>query len=305
MPPPVELIGAPLDWGASRRGCRLGPDALRALYLIPMAQDLGREMFDGGNVQLPPLPSGALPSSPPGSPPALNHEHAVVATCDGLAERVESAMVAGRFPLVVGGDHSIAMGTLGGVARVVKNLGLIWVDAHADFNDSTTSPSGNIHGMPLAAIVGQSDAVLNNIAGINPKVRPGRTVLLGVRDIDLLELPKLHSSGVTVFTSWEVERRGIQAVVADALEVAGEGTDGVHLSFDLDSLNPLEMPGTGTTAAGGLTFREASVLVNQLQGSGRLVSCEVTELNPLLDMAGTSCRQARDLILYVLGKPLF
>lgn len=298
-PLPVELIGAPLDWGASRRGCRLGPDALRALSLLQMVQEMGREIFDGGNVQLPP----ALPAGSPST--GLNNEHAVVQTCEALAERVEAAMMGGRFPLVVGGDHSIAMGTLGGVARVVPNLGLIWVDAHADFNDSVTSPSKNIHGMPLAAIVGQSDAVLNEIAGVNPKVRPEKAVLLGVRDLDKLEIPKLHGSGLTVFTSWEIERRGIQAVVADALAVAGEGTDGVHLSFDLDSLNPLEMPGTGTTAAGGLTFREGSVLVNQVHASGRMVSFEVTELNPLLDLAGMSCRMARDLILYGLGKPLF
>ncbi|MEO7995767.1 MAG: arginase, partial [bacterium] len=211
----------------------------------------------------------------------------------------------GKCPLIVGGDHAIAMGTIGGAARVATRLGLIWVDAHADYNDSASSPSGNIHGMPLAAALGQADAILNDIAAVNPKVRAEDTVLIGVRDVDPGETVRLRASGITVFTSWDVETRGINAIAAEALDITTVNTDALHLSFDLDVLDPLEMPGTGTTSPGGMSYREGCVLVQTLYASGKVTSLEFTELNPLLDDAGRSCRLARDLITYALGRQLY
>lgn len=288
-----EYIGVPFDWGASKRGCRLGPDALRALEVIAALRAAGIAVQDGGNVSLPPVP----PVDEAAGPANLNRLEQVAAMAAALAERVENALMLERFPVIIGGDHSIALGSIAGAARVVQPLGLLWIDAHGDFNDARTSPSGNIHGMPLSAVVGQGAPELNTLAGPAPKVLPEHAVLIGVRDLDVAEAPKLAGSGVVCYTAQAVHDRGMGPILAEALEIVTSGTAGFHCSFDVDSLDPAVIPGTGTRSPEGLTLDDGLAIIRACGAAPQCRSIELTELNPLLDHEGQSCRAVLALLI--------
>ncbi|MCG3151003.1 MAG: Arginase [bacterium] len=287
----VEYIGVPFDWGASKRGCRLAPDALRALDLHTRLRAGGQEVLEGGNI--------ALPRHTPAhvSTGKLNHLPLVEAMALALAERVENALVLDRFPLIMGGDHSIALGSLAGASRVISPLGVLWIDAHGDFNDDLTSPSGNIHGMPLSSLVGMGPDILNVLAGPSPKIQPEHVALFGVRDLDVAEAPKLAASGVRVFPMTAIRKRGFDVALAEALEVVTTGTAGFACSFDIDGLEPEEMPGTGTRSPEGLSLAEGQQLLQAAAATGQLCALECTELNPLLDQEGITCRRTLELLL--------
>jgi arginase len=219
---------------------------------------------------------------------------------------VESAMTEGKLPLVLGGDHSVAVGTVAGISRHHRKrnekIGLIWIDAHADMNTPDSSPSGNVHGMPLACCIGHGPPELTNLFGFAPKVAPENVAIIGLRDVDRTEAPNVQSTGVRVFTMREIDERGLRAVMAEAIEAAGAGTAGFHVSFDMDSVDPSEAPGVGTPVRGGLTYREAHLTMELINDSGRMLGMEVVEVNPVLDSANQTARLGVELVLSALGK---
>ena len=210
-----------------------------------------------------------------------------------------------EFPLVVGGDHSIALGSISGVARVHRNIGVIWIDAHADFNTEETTPSGNVHGMILAALAGIGHRDLANVCGWSPKIHAETIVIVGARDIDPSERERLHANAIHVFTMSDIDQRSISVVMRDALTIAGLHKDGIHLSLDMDALDPKEAPGVGTPVRGGLTYREAHLAMEMIADAGNLVSMDVVEVNPILDRENATASLAVELVLSALGKKIF
>jgi arginase len=298
--PAVAIVGAPLDLGAGRRGVDMGPSALRTAGLNARLSALGYRVEDLGNVQVE-----QQESSTPG-PKNARYLPAIAATCQELADRVERAADEGKIPLVLGGDHSIAVGTVSGMAESMKKrgqkLGIIWMDAHTDMNTPGTSPSGNVHGMPLACIVGTGPKSLTHLNGWSPKVDAKNVVLIGIRDVDLDERPMVRRSGVRVFTMRDIDERGMTAVMHEALAVAGEGTGGIHLSLDMDGVDPREAPGVGTPVRGGFSYREAHLAMEIICDSRRMRSMEVVEVNPILDDANRTALLGVELVLSAMGK---
>jgi len=299
MPTPkIEIIGMPLDLGADRRGVDMGPDALRNDGLMAALHALGLEVEDGGDVPLPPRPTEV------NGRPNLKFFNEIVSACLALKERVRDTLQAGRFPLVLGGDHSIAMGTLAGLSVRHRKLGLLWVDAHGDFNTDETTLTGNIHGMSFAAALGIGNADLIASMAQPSAATPATSVLVGARDLDPLEKINLKNSGVTVFTMHEIDALGMHAVMERALKIVTAGTESVHLSFDLDAIDPNDAPGVGFPLKGGITFREARLIMEMAAACGKLGSLEVVELNPILDRQNMTGKLAIDLIATALGKQL-
>lgn len=300
--PLVRIIGVPLDHGASRRGTDMGPSALRIAGLGPALRGLGLEVAREEDVAVPAMETREA------SQEKLKHRELILETCRDLAGRVRRVLDEGDTPLVLGGDHSIAMGTVAGVSSHLhakgEKLGLIWFDAHGDMNTPDSSPSGNIHGMPLSHLLGLGDPELAGIEGFAPKVDPENVALIGIRDIDDGERKIIHDSGIRTFTMSEIDRDGIASVTRKALEVVTDGTAGFHVSFDVDGCDPTVIPGSGTLVPGGVTYREAHYLLEECARceSGRMLSMEVVELNPFLDQGNLSAERARDLILSAFGK---
>ncbi|HLF17031.1 MAG TPA: arginase [Candidatus Thermoplasmatota archaeon] len=294
----VRVIGVPLDLGAGRRGVDMGPSAIRAAKLHDRIRALGYKVEDGGNV-FSPEPEERTPKDP-----KVKYLDEVLAACKDLADRVDRAVKDGVTPIVLGGDHSVAIGTQAGLARNSKRRGLIWFDAHADFNTHETSPSGNIHGMPVSAILGLGHDRLANFDRPGPKLDPRNVVLLGLRSVDKQEAELLTDSRVTYYTMRDIDETGMRNVVEEALQRAGKGVDQVHLSFDLDVVDPRWAPGTGTTVEGGLTYREAHLGMEILADSGLLSSLEFVEVNPLLDNGNTTGNFTVGLIASALGKSI-
>lgn len=294
----VKIIGAPMDLGASRRGTDMGPSALRVARLGPRLERLGHNVEDLGNVYSPTVETKTAKHT------SLLYADEIIRVCDTLARRVEKVVQAGDFPLVLGGDHSVAMGTIAGIARGTggARMGVIWVDAHADFNTTDTSPSGNIHGMPLAASCGLGDPKLTAIGGINPKVRPENVVIVGLRDVDPEEAVLLKKAGVTTFTMREIDERGIRRVMEDALDVACRGVQHLHVSFDADSVDPEDAPGVGTPVPGGLTYREAHLAMEMASEVPYFKSLEIVEVNPLMDERNRTAELMVGLAASALGK---
>ncbi|MCC6291938.1 MAG: arginase [Bryobacterales bacterium] len=296
----VAVIGAPLDLGAGRRGVDMGPSAIRLARLDARLEALGYAVDDLGNVEV-----DQAESRPVGRENA-RYLPEITASCRRLSKTVERALDEGRFPLVLGGDHSVAAGTVAGVARHFRkrkrSLGLIWIDAHADMNTPETSPSGNVHGMPLASLVGMGPEELASLGGFAPKVRPENVVLVGIRDVDQLEKPHIKSSGVRAFTMRAIDERGLRDVMNEAIRIASDGTAGFHVSFDMDSVDPAEAPGVGTPVRGGMTYREAHLALELVCDSGRMVSLEVVEVNPVLDVANRTAELAVELVMSAMGK---
>jgi arginase len=296
----ISVIGAPLDLGAGRRGVDMGVSALRVANLKGRLESLGYEVEDLGNVgveQQESHPEGALNA---------RYLTQITHTCTRLAEKVQASLQQSRFPLVLGGDHSVAIGTIAAVSNHFraqgKKIGVIWIDAHADMNTPETSPSGNIHGMPLACCIGIGPSELTGICGYSPKVEPRNVVLVGIREVDQLEREHVKNSGVRAFTMRHIDERGLTAVMREAIEIAGRGTDGFHLSFDVDAVDPQEAPGVGTPVRGGLTYREAHLAMETICDCGSMASMEVVEVNPVIDEANRTAVLAVELIMSAMGK---
>ena len=299
---PVHIIGVPLDLGAGRRGVDMGPSAVRVADLNRKVAALGYTVEDAGNVPV------RIPETQHFGDDTSKFLKEITEVCTHLAQLVESGLARGFLPVVLGGDHSIAMGTLAGAAKhfqkVKQNLGLIWFDAHADFNTPQTSPSGNIHGMPLAAVVGVGPSELTGLYDICPKVKPQNTVLVGVRDIDSAEKELLASSAVRVFTMRDIDERGMRSVVEEAIKIAGQHTVGLAVSWDMDFLDPSFAPGVGTPVKGGASYREGHLAMEMIADTNKLLSLELVEVNPVLDHMNTTASLGVELILSALGKKI-
>lgn len=297
----IDLIGMPLDFGAGRRGVDMGPSAIRYAGLRQGLEALGHDVTDHGNIMVPVAETCEV------GDPKLKYMEPIVEVAQRLADRVEASMREGRLPLVLGGDHSLALGSVMGAARNRK-LGLIWLDAHGDFNTHETTPSGNIHGMPLAAICGygaQSLVTLGGKAPAGAKIAPHNIAVIGARDIDAEEKKLLRSSGVAVYSMEAIDRLGINEVLQRAIEIACRGTDGIYLSLDLDGIDPMFAPGVGTPVAGGLTFREAHLAVERLAETRKLVGMDLVEVNPILDRVNMTAELAVQLALSAFGKRIW
>ncbi len=296
----IAIIGAPMDLGAGRRGVDMGPSAIRLAGLNEKLSALGYQIHDLGNIivdqaeNLPPGPTNARYL------PQIAH------TCERAAHMVERAMGEDRMPLVLGGDHSIAIGTVGGVAAHYRKqhhkVGLIWVDAHADMNTPESSPSGNVHGMPLACLIGSGPPELTNLGGFAPKVEPGNVALVGLRSVDDMERDNVRGTGVHAFTMRDIDERGLRSVMREAIGYATDGAAGFHLSFDMDAVDPAEAPGVGTPVRGGITYREAHLAMETVCDSGMMVAMEIVEVNPVIDSANRTALLAVELVMSALGK---
>ena len=294
----IRVIGAPVDLGADRRGVDIGTSAIRYADLNHRLRSLGHHVQDMGNLVVP------QPESQPLGNPKLKYLDQIVRVSEELAGIVTTILQEGEFPLILGGDHSIALGSLSGVANVHKNVGVLWIDAHADFNTDQSTPSGNIHGMILASLAGLGNSSLTNIGGWSPKIDKRAIVIVGVRDLDRGEQELLHTHSIHVFTMSEIDQLGITEVMRQALAIAGQNNDGIHLSLDMDALDPAEAPGVGTPVRGGLTYREAHLAMELIADSHKLVSMDVVEVNPILDRENATALLAVELVLSALGKKI-
>ncbi|MBU6429395.1 MAG: arginase [Cyanobacteria bacterium REEB65] len=297
---PLTILGVPLDLGAGHRGVDMATRSLRIAGLGDKLRELGYDVADAGDVAAP------LPETLEIGDPKLKFLAPILATCEATLSAGRAIVAADRFPLFIGGDHSIAMGSIAAVAeplvRQGKRLGLIWFDAHGDFNTSQSSQSGNIHGMPLAVCLGLGDGRLVNLGGFAPKVQPQDVVLVGIRDIDRDEARLIHESGLHVFTMRDIDEQGIRSVVSRALEIATARTDALHVSFDMDFVDPQYAPGVGTRAMGGPTYRESHLALELVADSGKLTSMDLVEINPLFDHANQTSLLGVELVLSALGK---
>ncbi len=296
----IRLIGVPMDLGAGRRGVDMGPSAIRIAGVSNELRRLGFGVEDDGDVGVP-----APETRDPGKTNARYLEP-IYHCCNRLRLRVRRTLEDGRIPLVMGGDHSIAIGTISGVAEHFRSqdqkVGLIWVDAHADMNTPEISPSGNIHGMPLATVLGYGAPKLVELGGFWPKVNKAHVCLIGIRDLDEGERSMVRKSGIHAYTMRDVDERGMRAIMQEAIGFATDGTAGFHCSFDLDGMDPRDVPGTGTPVKGGISWREANLLMEMVADSGAMTSLEVTELNPILDVKNQSGEVAVDVITSAFGK---
>ncbi|MEM7346203.1 MAG: arginase [Chloroflexota bacterium] len=291
----IRIIGVPMDLGQARRGVDMGPSALRYAGLGNRLRRLGHTIEDQGDIPTPVRdtlpPEGGLAFLP-----------AVVESCEAIYQAGRAAIEAGSFPLFLGGDHSIAVGTVGGVTHT-ESTGLLWIDAHGDFNTPDTSPSGNVHGMPLAALLGHGDATLVNVGRPGQKLKTSDIVLLGIRDLDTQERILLKEQGVKVYTMREIDERGLAPVAREALEYLSH-CERLHVSLDMDSLDPSEAPGVGTPVPGGLTYREAHLLMEIIADCACVTSADVVEINPILDDRNHTAELAVELMASLLGKSI-
>jgi arginase len=292
----IAVIGAALDLGSGRRGVDMGPSAIRYGGLNEAVAALGHQLYDRGNVLAPTMERLEQGDS------ALRYWDAIKRTCEELAREVREVVAAAEFPLVLGGDHSIAIGTLGGLATAHGDAGgVIWVDAHADMNTPASSPSGNVHGMPLAAALGLvDDPRFVSDAWPAQMVDPQHTVLLGVRSVDDGERELLRQAGVTVFTMYEIDRHGMHEVVERAIRAAS-GAAFLHVSFDMDVVDPEQAPGVGTPVRGGITYREAHLAMELISRHAGVGSLELVEVNPVLDEHNATASLAVELACSALG----
>ena len=301
-PKQIRVIGVPLDLGQSRRGVDMGPSAVRVAGLEARLEAIGHVVEDGGNVAV------AMPEQKKEGHPHAKYLKEITATCVKSAELVLKTLEAGKVPMVLGGDHSVAAGTVAGVAEFYRRknqpVGLIWIDAHSDINTPATSPSGNVHGMPLAAIMGLGPPELSNIFEFSPKVKPENCVLVGIRDVDSHEKENIRHAGVEVFTMRDIDERGMRTVMEEALRMAGRGTAGYHVSLDMDWIDPEDAPGVGTPVWGGATYREAHLAMEIIADHGRMLSFEIVEVNPVIDEHNQTADLAVELTLSAFGKKI-
>lgn len=303
----VEIIGVPMDLGGARRGVDMGPSAVRYAGLYERLTCLGYTVRDGGNLQVADRASLATSSNQHGGL-SVNAHHAeeIIRVCQVLADRVAEIVARGSMPLVLGGDHSIGMGTLAGLSRVGSasskgSPGVLWVDAHGDINTPKTTPSGNVHGMPLAVALGLAQGPFP--ADLRNTILGSHTVLFALRSLDVGERANITQAGVTALTMSDIDRLGVHDAMTKALDVVSKG-EGIHLSIDMDALDPNEAPGVGTPVRGGLTYREAQLVMEMLAASGQLRSIEVCEINPVLDHQNRTAALAVELISSALAQTI-
>jgi len=294
----IAIIGVPTDLGQGRRGVDMGPSAIRYAGLQAGLERLGHHVVDRGNVRLPVVEQLVVGDG------RLRYLEGCIAAAEGLAERGFDARAQGAIPIVLGGDHSLALGSVAVAARD-RAIGVLWIDAHGDFNTAETTPSGNIHGMPLAALCGYGDPRLVDLLYKGPKVDPRHVAVVGARDIDEQEKRLLREAGISVFTMQRIDRQGLVAVMTEALTIVQEGTDGFHVGFDLDVLDPREAPGVGTPVPGGISYREAHLVMEMIAETGRLTSLDLVEVNPILDQHNITGRLAAELAWSAFGKSIY
>lgn len=295
----ISMIGVPMDLGQLRRGVDMGPSAIRYAGAIERLESIGHKVVDEGDIYIDHSKKGVSDNT------SLRNLDIVVNVNAELAHKVHRVVNEGRFPLILGGDHSIAIGTLAGISDHYKNLGVIWYDAHADMNTSETSPSGNIHGMPLAVSMGLGHERLVNIRNYAPKVKPENIVIIGARSIDEGEKALIRKKGIKVYTMHEIDRLGMPNVIQDAIiYLRGQNVDGVHLSLDLDGIDPIYTPGVGTPVPGGITYRESHLAMEMLQDSDLITSAEFVEVNPILDERNKTADVAVALMGSLFGEKL-
>lgn len=294
----LSIIGMPMDLGQMRRGVDMGPSAIRYAGINERLKPLFDEIHDLGDIAI------GRPEVVVDKESNLRNLDLVAEKSTLLAEKVDEAIQSGAFPLVLGGDHSIAIGTLAGVAKHYKNLGVIWYDAHGDLNTAETSPTGNIHGMPLAVSIGLGHSMLTEIGGYFPKVKPENVVIIGARSLDEGERILIKEKGIKVYTMHEIDRMGMAAVMEETIAYLKERSDGVHLSLDLDGLDPSECPGVGTPVMGGISYRESHLAMEMLEEAKIITSAEFVEVNPILDEKNKTATVAVELMGSLFGEKL-
>jgi arginase len=291
----IDMIGVPIDLGADRRGVDMGPSAIRYAHLHQRLEELGYTLEDKGNIEVPIQETCQI------TDPKLKYIDCILPMARRVAGSVATSIQAGRFPLVLGGDHSLSVGSIRGAAKHGR-LGIIWVDAHADFNTAETTPTGNIHGMPLAALCGLGDPRLVSLWDeTSPVLDPKRVAVIGARDLDPGEKRNLREAGIMVQGMEQIDRVGMLAVLEKVIEQVSRDVDGIYLSFDMDALDPRHAPGVGTPVPGGLTFREAHLVCEVLAETGKLIGMELVEVNPILDLQNQTAILAVEFIRSALG----
>ena len=302
MPRQVHIIGVSLDLGGNRRGVDMGPSAFRIAGLGERLTALGIPVVDAGDLVAP------IPETKAFGDPSKKYIREIARVCERLYKASLGVLEKGGIPLVLGGDHSLAAGSVAATADFVrreeKPLGVIWVDAHGDMNTPATSGSGNVHGMPLAALLGSEPVELARIGGFSPKVTPDRTVLIGIRNLDEREKERIREAGVHVFTMKDIDRNGIAQIVEQALAIAGKDTAGIHVSFDMDVCDPTIAPGVGTPVKGGLDYREAHMVMEMVADSGLLRALDLVEVNPILDDRNMTAILGAELASSALGQKI-
>ncbi|MGQ0648090.1 MAG: arginase [Gemmatimonadaceae bacterium] len=297
----VRIIGVPMDLGASRRGVDMGPSAVRYTDLRDRIEKLGHTVEDTGNVHVP-----FREDAERGAQRGARYLGAITEVCTDVAVRVRAALEASQIPVVLGGDHAIAAGSIAGAAAHLattgERLGVVWVDAHADLNTPATSRSGNVHGMPLAAVLGNGDKAMASIGGPQGAIRGADLALVGLRDVDQSERLHIREWSLAAFTMRALDERGVRAVMEEAITIATRSTAGLWVSFDMDVIDPDEAPGVGTPVPGGITYREAHLAMEMLADTGKLVGVDIVEVNPVLDQRNRTAEIACELILSALGK---
>jgi arginase len=302
MPQKIRIIGVPMDLGASRRGVDMGPSALRVAGLQARIKQLGHQVEDIGNISV------KQPEEMSYGEKRAKYLAEIADACKDLGAIVEKSLEESMLPVVLGGDHSIAAGTLSGIAayfkKKEKKIGLIWLDAHGDINTPESSPSGNVHGMPLAAAMGYGATELVELLGFKPKVEPQNISLVGIRDLDTQEKKLAKKSGVHVFTMRDIDERGMREVMSDALKYAMDDTDGISVSLDMDFVDPSDAPGVGTPVRGGVTYREAHLAMEMIADTEAMASLEIVEINPVIDEHNRTALLGVELVLSGLGKKI-
>src|SRR5215469_2392664 len=298
----IRILGVPMDLGQRRRGVDMGPSALRVAGLQTRLKQLGYHVEDIGNISV------KQPEEQRYGDKRAKYLNEIAETCQGLAEAVEKTLAEEMMPMILGGDHSIAAGSVAGVSsffrKQSKRIGLIWLDAHGDVNTPESSPSGNVHGMPLASVMGYGASELTELSGFKPKVEPQNIAMVGIRNLDAKERQLVKKSGVHVFTMRDIDERGMRDVMSEALRFASDDTNGVAVSLDMDFLDPSEAPGVGTPVRGGVTYREAHLALEMIADSRSLVSFELVEINPVVDLHNKTAILGVELALSGLGKKI-
>ncbi len=295
----LALLGVPLDLGASRRGVEMGPSAVRLAQLAQRLERLGHDVLDTGDVPIPTRETLGVGRG-------IDFLPTITGICRDIATRTASIVRDGRIPVVLGGDHSLSGGSIAGVATALaergERLGVIWLDAHADLNTPESTLSGNVHGMPVAHLLGHGDSAMASIARPSPALRPEHLVIIGARDLDEAERAHARDYGVTIYTMRDIDERGLRTILAEAIAKVSEGTTGLHVSLDLDFVDPRDAPGVGTPVRGGVTYREAHLAMEMLWDSGRVVSLDLVEVNPVLDSYNQTAELAVELMASAFGQ---
>ena len=298
----IHILGVPMDLGQGRRGVDMGPSAIRYAGIGDRLKDLGYKVIDDGDLTI------KTPEEQRIKDPHAKYLPEIVRVCSVLSRKVEKIAHHGQFPLVLGGDHSIAIGTIAGISanaqKRKKKLGVFWIDAHGDFNTPQSSPSGNIHGMPLAVCVGLGARQLLSVGGNFTKVDPKNVAIIGLRDLDRVEKENIKKYGVNLFTMEEIDKFGVHKVMKKAFQQVAKNVDYLHVSFDLDSVDPIYAPGVGTPVKGGLDYREAHLIMEMLAESKKMTSLELVEVNPIIDTRNQSAEFAVELVQSAFGKKI-